>query len=200
MDCKTFENLPDEKKQAILSAGISLFGQHGYEKASIFDIAKASGISKPAVFYYFGTKENLFLYLVRYTNDSIKGIFQEGVEDFFETTASFFYAQLKLIKIYPGMFDFMNMVNEMAKTNEFEVFEKYFEESRALNESIVFNRVDWGKFRDEYDRTTIMNLVTWVIVSCLKQYKDEMPIDDIFTEIKRYLQILKTTLYKTEYL
>jgi AcrR family transcriptional regulator len=200
MDGKTFENLPEEKKQSILNAGMSLFGQYGYEKTSIADIAKAAGISKPAVFHYFGTKDNLFLYLVQYTHNALKDIFKEGAEDFFETMTAFIHAQLQLIKIYPGMFDFMVIVNEMAISNTFEVFQPLFEEYRALNENAVVARVNWSKFRDEYDRATAMNLASWVGTSCLMQYKDTMPIDDIFTEAKRYLEILKMALYKPEYL
>jgi len=200
MNATIFEKLPEEKKQSILRAGILCFGQSGYEKTAISEIANEAGISKAAIFHYFGTKQDLFLYLALYTRNAVEGIFKKGTEDYFETTTSFIHAQLQLIKKYPGMFEFMRMVGEMAKANAFGSFEQIYEEHSALNESIIFAHVDWSKFRDEYDRNTIINLTTWVGTACLMQYTKALPLEDTFDEVKRYLAILKTALYKEEYL
>ncbi|MDL2293402.1 TetR/AcrR family transcriptional regulator [Ruminococcaceae bacterium OttesenSCG-928-D13] len=52
-----YEKLPEEKRHQILLAAFSCFGNGGYRKASIADIAKTAGISKASVFQYFGTKK-----------------------------------------------------------------------------------------------------------------------------------------------
>lgn len=49
-----------DKRRAILDAAGPVFGETGYERASIDAIAGAAGVSKPTVYAYFGGKEQLF--------------------------------------------------------------------------------------------------------------------------------------------
>lgn len=49
-----------DKRQAILSAAVEVFGAEGYERAGIDAIAARSGVSKATVYNHFGTKEQLF--------------------------------------------------------------------------------------------------------------------------------------------
>lgn len=58
-----FLALPKEKQKAILDGAMQVFGSAPYKKASVGDIAKAAGISKGMVFYYFGSKKELYLFL-----------------------------------------------------------------------------------------------------------------------------------------
>lgn len=43
----------------------SLVARYGYDKASIGKISKVIGISKPAIYYYFDNKEEIFVELIR---------------------------------------------------------------------------------------------------------------------------------------
>ncbi|MEN3615684.1 TetR/AcrR family transcriptional regulator [Plantactinospora sp. ZYX-F-223] len=47
---------------AIADAAISLFLAHGFDQVSVTDIAAAAEVSKPTLFRYFGTKEDLVLH------------------------------------------------------------------------------------------------------------------------------------------
>lgn len=49
-----------DKRRSILDAAAPVFGEAGYERASIETIAAAAGVSKPTVYSHFGSKENLF--------------------------------------------------------------------------------------------------------------------------------------------
>lgn len=49
-----------DKRRAILDAAAEIFGEQGYERASIDAIAAQAGVSKPTVYNHFGTKEQLF--------------------------------------------------------------------------------------------------------------------------------------------
>src|SRR5690625_358370 len=66
-----FLNLTKEKQNSIIDSALKIFAKHGYRKTSISDIAKSAGISKAMVFHYFGTKKDLYLYLVNTCADSI---------------------------------------------------------------------------------------------------------------------------------
>lgn len=49
-----------DKRRAILDAAAPIFGNEGYERASVDAIATAAGVSKPTIYNYFGGKEQLF--------------------------------------------------------------------------------------------------------------------------------------------
>lgn len=51
---------PEERKQEIFDAALQLFGEKGYEKTTIADIAKAIGVAQGLCYRYFPSKEVLF--------------------------------------------------------------------------------------------------------------------------------------------
>jgi AcrR family transcriptional regulator len=51
-------------RDAIADAAISLFLVHGYDNVSVTDIAAAAEVSKPTLFRYFTTKEDLVLHRI----------------------------------------------------------------------------------------------------------------------------------------
>lgn len=59
-----FFNLPEDKRDHII-ATTTEFATHGHEQANIDRIAKDAGISVGALFKYFPTKADLFLYMVQ---------------------------------------------------------------------------------------------------------------------------------------
>lgn len=55
----------DERKLAIMQSAFTLFGQVGYAKASMKDIAAKAGVAQGLIGYHFGTKETLLVEVVR---------------------------------------------------------------------------------------------------------------------------------------
>ncbi len=51
---------PRDRRRDILEAAAPIFGDEGYERASIDAIAGRAGVSKPTVYSHFGGKEQLF--------------------------------------------------------------------------------------------------------------------------------------------
>ena len=51
---------PEVRKQEIIDTALKLFGEKGYEKTSITDIAKAIGVAQGLCYRYFPSKEALF--------------------------------------------------------------------------------------------------------------------------------------------
>jgi AcrR family transcriptional regulator len=48
------------REEQILDAAVRVFSERGYHVAAVDDVAAAAGISKPMVYAYLGTKEELF--------------------------------------------------------------------------------------------------------------------------------------------
>jgi AcrR family transcriptional regulator len=107
-----FERLQQEKQQAILNAACEVFAKHGYQKASMQDIAEAAGVSKSVLFKYFSTKENLYLRLFRLATDSIleaDAISRaQGTEqdDLFSVLRRNAMSRLALFQQYPWVYRF----------------------------------------------------------------------------------------------
>lgn len=58
----TFKRLPRAvREQQMLDAAVRVFSRRGYHAASMDEIAEDAGISKPMVYAYLGTKEELFV-------------------------------------------------------------------------------------------------------------------------------------------
>jgi AcrR family transcriptional regulator len=55
-----------ESRERILVVALSAFGLKGFEAVSTRDIAQAAGVNQPAIQYYFGNKEGLYLDCARH--------------------------------------------------------------------------------------------------------------------------------------
>jgi TetR/AcrR family transcriptional regulator len=51
-------------RKRILDAALDVFSQHGYNGATLDQIAEAAGLSKPNILYYFEGKEEIHLTLL----------------------------------------------------------------------------------------------------------------------------------------
>src|SRR5690242_2164049 len=56
-----FRRLPREvREQQMLDAAVAVFARRGYRLASMDEIADVAGISKPMIYAYLGSKDELF--------------------------------------------------------------------------------------------------------------------------------------------
>ncbi len=59
MDKEKLQKKQAEKRQQIIDAASELIVEQGIEKTSLTDIAKAAGMSKGSLYYYYATKDDL---------------------------------------------------------------------------------------------------------------------------------------------
>ncbi len=55
----------EARREQILLAGRTLFVEHPYDQVSMDDVAARAGVSKGLVFFYFGSKRELYVELIR---------------------------------------------------------------------------------------------------------------------------------------
>lgn len=63
----------EESRRKILSAASDVFAEHGYEKTSVREVARRSGISVGGIYLYFRNKEELYTGLMRSEMDDFLG-------------------------------------------------------------------------------------------------------------------------------
>lgn len=68
-----------EREQEMLDAAVRVIGRSGYQAASMDDIAEAAGVSKPLVYLYLNSKEELFTACVEREARTLVGAVEAGV-------------------------------------------------------------------------------------------------------------------------
>ncbi|WP_344528623.1 TetR/AcrR family transcriptional regulator [Streptomyces albiaxialis] len=69
------------RERQMLDAAVAAFARHGYQSASMDDIAEAAGVSKPLVYLYLKSKEELFMACVRREVKALVETVREGTRE-----------------------------------------------------------------------------------------------------------------------
>ncbi|MFF2650841.1 TetR/AcrR family transcriptional regulator [Streptomyces sp. NPDC058045] len=69
-----------ERERQMLDAAVQIFGRLGYRAASMDEIAELAGVSKPLVYLYLGSKDDLFLACIRREAANLVTALRTGVD------------------------------------------------------------------------------------------------------------------------
>jgi AcrR family transcriptional regulator len=61
----------DDRRAQIFAAGARLFAAQGYERTSLREVADVLGVTKPALYYYFPSKEALLFEITSFVMDRV---------------------------------------------------------------------------------------------------------------------------------
>lgn len=207
MDRAAFDKTTPEKRLAVINAGLLCFGKNGFEKTSMAQIAKEAGVSKAALFHYFGTKEQLYRFLFAFAGDEVYRHVPRGTEDFFESLALGTEAKLEVISRYPGMDDFLAAALTDPAPIAGEIRESLTARGAEEAARTLFARVDWSVLRDDVSPEDAVRLVTWISGGFFKAEaaraaaeKAQRPREELIAEVYRYFGILKRAIYREELL
>ncbi|WP_254711109.1 TetR/AcrR family transcriptional regulator, partial [Streptomyces lunaelactis] len=68
------------RERQMMDAAVRTFGQRGYRAASMDEIAELAGVSKPLVYLYLNSKEELFTACIRREADALIAAVRAGAE------------------------------------------------------------------------------------------------------------------------
>lgn len=69
------------RERQMLDAAVACFARHGYQAASMDEIAELAGVSKPLVYLYLNSKEDLFTACIRREAHALLAAVAEAVTD-----------------------------------------------------------------------------------------------------------------------
>ena len=135
-------------KQKILLIAMKLFGEFGYEKTSMRMIAEESGISKPAIYYYFPDKDSLFNGLIKYGIDhiqvEIKNII-DSTKPFREKLIDIIMSRFRKIPDHPSVSKFISqMIRGGIKFNMGSEYKDLFLKQSNTLYNLIQDAVDKG--------------------------------------------------------
>ena len=196
-----FMNLEERKRDRILNAAMKEF-RYGYKRASTDTIVKEAGISKGLLFHYFGSKAQLFEFVVRYAGDKLQESFYNmldlGQRDIIEAFWQFALLRRDINDQYPYIYDFSNGLHahiaDIPGDMKIELIKKgevYFED--------IPKRCDMSLFRDDIDGLKALDLVLWSIEGFFQYMnvkEDANDYEKFLEDLRTYLDIFRNCFYK----
>ncbi len=201
-----FFNLPQEKQNAIIDAALGSFGSNGYKKTSASDIAAAAGISKAMVFHYFGTKKSLYLYLIDLCGNilmsEIEDKLDNKIDDFFDKIKLSTGIKMALLKKHPAILSFLTSIYYEEDVEVKKEIKALLSKAEDFRNKIAFDGTDSTKFKNTVDPKLLMKMLVWIGEGYASQFKGqaEFDFDALIKEFNECLDMLKSNMYKEEYL
>ena len=200
-----FLALPQERQDCIVAAAMSVFGKAGYKKAYVSDIAEAAKISKALVFHYFGNKKTLYLYLIEYTGKimmaEVWGKRETVNTDFFDKVTDATKIKLAVMGRYPAMTGFLASVYYEDDPEVVPEVKMWLSKGEDIRQQITLEGTDERKFKEGVDPELVLHILLKFTEGVIGSRLDNTrSIDEIILEFTQCLNMLKSNLYKEEFL
>lgn len=199
-----FFDLKKNKQDMMINASLKVFAQNGYYRASTDVIVKEAGISKGLLFHYFGSKKNLYIFILEYSARYMIMELSQGINRSENKLFTLFQLmeknKTKMLKNYPYLELFLTGCASERHEDVREEADKWTQSIREAYQQI-YGQADVALLRDGLD----LEKVTDMIALCMEGYKnrkyrdDRMSPDQILSGFIEYLQIFEECMAnKTE--
>ncbi|MDO5411794.1 MAG: TetR/AcrR family transcriptional regulator, partial [Lachnospiraceae bacterium] len=198
--------LSEEKQKTIINAALQCFGKFGYEKASVNDIAVAAHISKASVFQYFGSKKQLYVYLIAYCKKLVTEAFDrtalDAEADMFDRILASSRMKTESMKKQPFMAQFIAGVWEETSPEVSDILKTMMEESSEFRNDLVLRENDAVKFKNPEDARPVFDMLVLMAEGYAARYRNEkeFAFDIVMEEFEKNVAVLRKNFYKEEYL
>jgi len=183
-----------EKRNAILAAAFSAFGESGYHNTTIKDIADVAGIAPGSVYTYFEDKEDLF----RTTVYGGLHTFQEEIKKILVLPDPF---DLKFDLIIEFGFDLFKKVHPIfqgmfAEPNRLSLFKENIEGLCDIFEEIFLAGQQMGAI-ELFEENSLSKSAIRIFISGILFHTAMIPRDDLDEEIELLKEQTKKGLAET---
>lgn len=204
-----FERIPAEEKTRILQACIGEFSRHGYRQASTNAIVQHAGIPKGTLFYYFGSKKNLYLYLMDHAVSRFLS-YLPPVEtlpaDLFERLMARGSLRMQFALQEPELYRlFYNLFLQSPDELRLEL-QSRFAGYAAASQSRLLDGLDASKLKPGVDLQQAVGLVSLVMEGVYNRYMSRFQqggpqealalVEQVGRECQVYFNLLQTGLYR----
>jgi AcrR family transcriptional regulator len=150
-------------RERLLSEALRLFTARGYAATTVREIVEAAGVTKPVLYYYFGSKEGLYLEIM----NGIGTLFDQRLAELEESKGS---ARQRLVHFLGGMFaaarENLGVVRLAyaiyfgpPQGAPFVDFHRFFDLTLERVDGLIAEGVERGEFRP-VERTSLV----WALV------------------------------------
>lgn len=161
---------PDElsvpARERIQAAALQLFTQRGYAATSVREIVKAAGVTKPILYYYFGSKESLYLEILNKVLRDFEALLEGLHQDRGSARERILWLADEVYRMYCNNLEIARLVHAIyfgppqgAPPFDFEVFNEKFNDAVLR---VVQYGIEAGEFRRGDPQIT-----AWAIIGAI---------------------------------
>lgn len=203
MPKQTFYNLPEDKRQTLLSAAEKEFSRVPLFEASISNIVKSAGIPRGSFYQYFTDKEDAYLYLLseqaRKRQENFIALLKKYEGDLIGAITEMYRLILLELPEQENLDFLKNAFLNMTHKIE-NIFNRIFDvnESREqLKEiSIVINK-QCLNISDDKELHHVIQIITSVTFhNLVEKFAKEMSYEEAMDNFNTEMNLLKKGLYK----
>jgi len=155
-----------QKYRSILDTAEELFGALGFKKANVDDIAAQAGVSKPLIYRYFSSKEQLFEVVVeRVIGDWCDVVTAEGARETAGADArlrNVLAASLEFARTHPVLRGLLARESQLLLQGYSDVLDRGTATLRAVLLTAIEQGVREGSVRGDLDATRVADVLTEV--------------------------------------
>lgn len=157
-------------KAKIFQAAARLFAEKGYNGVSMREISESTGLSKPTIYYYFGSKEGIYSSLVEV------GL-HHNLEQFQRIIDTNIPVKQKIIEIVKIRFRQVREYPEFAKffllifmsIENLPFLKKFIEEAASRRQSLA-DLIQQGIFQGEFGQSVNPKLAADILIGTLMHF------------------------------
>lgn len=186
----TFFNLPEKKRNRIISTAMTVFSKTHYKKVTIDSIVDDAEISKGSFYQYFEDKDDLYKYIFNQIGNQKKQVleqiektkeelsFKEYVIRLLEEAERFEKSDSELAELKE------KFINECSQSVRKEILKNEIPKSYNLFEEVITCYIKKGELREDLN----VRIAAYMITSCTTsleyyEFNNGENIHDIFIEI-----------------
>ena len=144
----------ESTKNQILEISTALFAEKGYDAVGVQEIVDKSGITKPTLYYYFGSKKGLLESIVLEKETEHLSLLEKSAEYkhlFFESLTEILQAEIDFASKNPEYFRFrINLLNSGEQSEAYGVFHPYSVQlDEMMLEFFKLSTAEFGNMRDK---------------------------------------------------
>ena len=177
------------RKEAIIKGALKVFNNSGIDKTTMDEIAKESGFGKATLYYYFSSKEEVFIEIMNYGwIDLWKGIENDIISDLNprEKFISIVKAIAKIVTADKILYGFLFTAPNYIQEPDNESWKKYQNRLYSVLQSIIEEGVQKKEFLD-INSGLLMKAIGGLFHQLLINNDDELKDEDLELILKNFL-------------
>lgn len=183
----------EERRQEILMAALKAFAEKGYNKTTVEDIVRISGLSKGTLYWYFQNKEAIFLGLVEMVFSGFWQMFEgilrettdipppERLRLLLNATTTTIDESIQWIGLYT---DFFNQAWQIPRL--LEIFRQFYAQYTGAVAPIIQQGIDSGIFREvdpQLAARTLVGALDGYWFQQILQFGDARQLIDLYGDL-----------------